>query len=256
MNPTPNKTALKNEENKATPKMRGAMIGMLLLSGIIGGVIGGQVTKYSSSIDRQIETHIRENSAAILQTLQNASISLSSNAQQQAIDLVKVNDGNTVFGNPDGDVTIYEFSDYNCGYCKRAFTNLKDVVAADGNIRVVVKELPILAESSYDAAAFSIAAAELGKYAEAHTALMQWQGRLNDRVFAEIADDLGLDATAIAAIVNSDSTKQIIAENKQMAAANNIGGTPAFVIGNIIIPGAIGKDEFIALIAEARERKS
>ncbi len=232
----------------------GAVIGATG-GGIIGGFIsggGGTLTQQSGGSNADFEAYIRQNSGLIIDILTDHNIQKAENERQQSLNLVKVNDGNTIIGNPDGDVTIYEFADYNCGYCKRVFTDLMAVVREDGNIRLVVKEFPILSESSFVAAQISLAAAELGEYASVHEQLMVWNGSLNDDVFDQILSEAGLSRDEIDAVIAKGEIDKIIADNRQAATAVGVQGTPAFVIGDNFVPGAIDKARFEALIAEVR----
>ena len=230
-----------------------------IIAGIIGAVIGASVislTQKDANDNADFETYIRENSGLIIKILTDHNIQQAENERQQSLNIVKLNDGNTVIGNPDGDVTIYEFADYNCGYCKRVFTDLMAVVREDGNIRLVVKEFPILSESSLVAAQISLAAAELGKYEAVHEKLMGWNGGLNDDVFNQILSESGLSRSDIDTVIAKGEIDKIIAENRQAATAIGVEGTPAFVIGDNFAPGAIGKAQFQALIAEVRADNS
>jgi len=174
--------------------------------------------------------------------------------RQQGVNLVKLDDGKTILGNPNGDFTIYEFSDYNCGYCKRAFNDVQQLIASDDNIRVVIKEFPILSESSKQAAEISMAAAELGKFEEVHTALMTWQGRLDDSVFDQVIRDAGLNRDDINAIIAKGEIEEKLASIRQAAQAIQVSGTPGFVIGNAVVPGAISSQEMAQIVAEERAR--
>jgi len=231
-----------------------ALIAMLIIGALLGfGISRSSPGVSEDEINGMIRAYIAENPGFVLEVLTSHNQKQRDAARQQAINLVKVNDGKTIIGNPDGDVTIYEFSDYNCGYCKRVFADLMGLVRDDGNIRLVIKEFPILAESSLEAARISMAAAELGRFEEAHTALMQWPGRLDASAFSRILADLGLDAATIRAEIEKGGFDAMIAQTRSAADALNIGGTPAFVIGNEIVPGAISRAELEALVARARQ---
>lgn len=230
------------------------LVVMLVVGAGLGYGLGGAASgPDEDEINQMIRTYIAENPGFVLDVLTQHNLKQRDAARQQAINLVKVNDGKTIIGNPDGDVTIYEFSDYNCGYCKRVFADLMDLVREDGNIRLVIKEFPILAESSTQAAQISMAAAELGRFEEVHTALMQWPGRLDGAAFSRILADAGIDPGAIQAEISKGEINARIAETRSVAEALNIGGTPAFVIGNEIAPGAISRSEMAAMVARARD---
>lgn len=158
-----------------------------------------------------------------------------------------------VAGNPDGDVTIVEFFDYRCGYCKQTFPEVMKAVEADGNIRLVLKEFPILGADSFLAAQAAIASIEQGKYLEFHTALMSSRGGLTMERIRSIATDVGLDLEKLEADMKMDAVRAVVEKNYALAKQLGISGTPAFVIGDEFIPGVISSEQMQALIAAARE---
>lgn len=157
-----------------------------------------------------------------------------------------------VVGNPNGDVTIVEFMDYQCGYCKRAFAAVEAVMKADGKVKIIYKELPILGEASRIAAHAALASHKQGKYAAFHKALMEFRGQLNQARILEIAASIGIDVPRLEKDMEEPWIKQSIERNLTLAGALGVRGTPAFVIGNQFVPGAIDADALKKLIAEAR----
>lgn len=158
-----------------------------------------------------------------------------------------------IAGNPQGDVTVVEFNDYNCPYCKRAHSTMKSVLAADSKIKVVIKDLPILGEASKIAAAAALAAVKQGKHLAFHNALMEFNGRLDrDKVF-EIAGKVGLDIAQLQKDMEDARIKDIFSRNAALASALGVRGTPAFVIGDTFVPGAVDADTLKQLIAAARK---
>ena len=246
---------LKQDSAKKSPALLPIMLAGALIAGItIGMVSTNQNDTATDDVDSQIEAYIRANPGLILEVVRKYSTERAEQERQQAVNLVKLDDGKTILGNPDGDITIYEFSDYNCGYCKRAFNDVQDLIASDGNIRVVIKEFPILSETSKQAAEISMAAAELGKFEEIHTALMTWQGRLDDSVFDQIIGDAGLNRDEINAIIAKGEIEEKLNSIRQAAQAIQVSGTPGFVIGNAIIPGAISSQEMAQIVADERAK--
>ena len=157
-------------------------------------------------------------------------------------------------GNVRGDVTIVEFFDYHCGYCKQAYEPLMALLREDSNVRFVFKELPILSPESRIAAAGALAAGRQGKYMEMHEALMTARGRLTrDRVL-DIARTLKLDAARLQADMESADVQEAIDSNLRLAAMLGVDGTPAFFIGDQLVPGALDLDQLKALVAEARRK--
>jgi protein-disulfide isomerase len=141
-------------------------------------------------------------------------------------------------GNPDGDITVVEFFDYNCGYCKRGFTDVAKLVAADPKVRVVFKEFPILSKDSEDAAHLALAARKQGKYWELHRALLESKARITEAVALEAATKLGLNIEQLKADKDSAEVKAEIARVQELAKKMNINGTPHFLVGDEAIGGA------------------
>jgi protein-disulfide isomerase len=158
-----------------------------------------------------------------------------------------------VGGNPKGDVTIVEFMDYRCGYCKGAQPTLDQVMRADGKIRFVLKEFPILGPASRTASKAAIAANKQGKYLAFHTALMAYPNNLTDEVIFALARQVGLDVAKLKDDMNAPEVEALIEKTHKLAQDLGINGTPGFVIGDQIIPGAVSADELKKKIAEARK---
>lgn len=157
-----------------------------------------------------------------------------------------------VGGNPKGDVTLVEFFDYNCGYCKRTHPERSAAVKGDGKVRIVYKEFPILAPSSKEAAKAALAANRQGKYEAFHTALMTHEGRLDSDAIRATAKDVGLDLKKLEQDMGDPAIEAEIKANMELARKLNIRGTPGFVIGDTVVPGAIETDQFIALFNATR----
>ena len=177
-------------------------------------------------------------------------------------DLVKVNtealfnDPNSwVGGNLDGYLTLVEFMDYRCSYCRRAHEDVKGLLAADGNIRFIIKEFPILGEESVMASRFAIATRQVAgdeAYASVHDALMAYSGSMSETGFTRLADSLGLDAPAIIAEMNSDAVTQVIAANHALGQRMQISGTPSFVMGDQMLRGYLAQDAMQRIADEIR----
>lgn len=161
-----------------------------------------------------------------------------------------------VMGNPDGDLTVVEFSDYNCGYCKRAHTEVAKFMEADGNVRLVIKELPVLGEGSVLAARAALAsrAQEDGAlYPAFNDALMTHRGAHNETSIMAAAEKVGLDLEALREEMNSETVREQINSTYALANTLKINGTPAFVIGDEVIRGFIPADRLADVAAAARE---
>lgn len=143
-----------------------------------------------------------------------------------------------VAGNPDGDITIVEFFDYNCGYCKRGFHNVLQLIETDPKVRVVFKELPILSKDSEEAAKIALAARAQGKYWEMHRALIESKGRVTEAFALDQAKKLGLDVAKLKVDKDGEPVKAELARVEALARKMNINGTPHFLVGNEGIGGA------------------
>jgi protein-disulfide isomerase len=162
-----------------------------------------------------------------------------------------------VGGNPDGDVTLVEFFDYRCGYCKRVFPTINKLIEDDGNIRFVYKEFPILGPASVYAARAALASRKQGKYEEFHDALMAAKGALTEDKVLQIAEAVGLDRGVLldAMTRNEAEYDRIFAKNRDLAQALRINGTPAFVVGETVVRGAADYASMKDVIAQARSKK-
>ena len=141
-------------------------------------------------------------------------------------------------GNPKGDVTVVEFFDYNCGYCKKALPDLASVMQADKNVRVVLKEFPILSKGSEEAAKIALAAKMQGKYWDFHLAMLAAPGQANEANALKVAEKAGLDITRIKKDMASAEVKKEIDDTRLLAQKMGISGTPHFLVGDKVIAGA------------------
>lgn len=157
-----------------------------------------------------------------------------------------------VLGNPDGDVTVVEFFDYNCPYCKQASDEVKALLAADPEIRLVYREWPILGEGSVYAARAALAAREQGKYAEFHWALMADRARKDEAGVLRIAEAVGLDVERLREDMEAEAVMSHIAQSMAMAESLGFSGTPSFVIGGQPVFGYVSRDDLAAIVADAR----
>ena len=157
-----------------------------------------------------------------------------------------------VTGNPKGDVAVVEFFDYRCPYCKAVAPDLAKAVAADGKVRLIYKEFPILGPASITAAKAALAAVRQDKYLTFHDRLFAFKGNLDDAAIYAVASDLGLDVARLKADMEKPEIEQIIDRSYKLAEKLKIQGTPAFVIGSDLLPGAASFDDLIAAFKRAR----
>lgn len=159
-------------------------------------------------------------------------------------------------GNPNGDVTVVEFFDYNCGFCKRALPDLVKLIDSDDKVKVVFKELPIFGEESEAAAKAALAAGKQGKYFEMHQKLYAEPGKADKDKALRAAAELGLDVPQLEKDMEDPSIQQALDETKELAQKLGLQGTPLYLIGDRIVPGAPDDlyDQLTAKVAEVREK--
>lgn len=158
-------------------------------------------------------------------------------------------------GNPAGDVTVVEFFDYNCGYCKRGLVDLAKLIDKDPKIKVVFKELPILSKGSEEASKVALAARFQGKYWEVHRGLLEAKGQVNEAAGLKIAEKLGLDLARLKKDMAGAEVKAEIERVRELAQKMGINGTPHFLVGERSIPGAPEDlyEQLTVLAAEIRK---
>ncbi len=165
-----------------------------------------------------------------------------------------INDGYSyVGGNPNGDVTVVEFFDYRCGYCKKVSGDVAALMQADPNVRIVFKEFPILGKVSDEAARAAIASRKQGddKYWAFHQAMLGADG-LDSAAIYDIAAGQGIDVAKLKADMKGSDIDQVITKNHELAGQIGVDGTPAFIIGDQLFPGALGVDDLKAAVTEHR----
>ncbi|MCZ8153676.1 MAG: DsbA family protein [Rhodobacteraceae bacterium] len=163
-----------------------------------------------------------------------------------------------VGGNPDGDITVVEFIDYRCGYCRKAWQEVDELVAADGNIRFVLKEFPILGEQSVLSSRFAIAVLQLHgseAYKTAHDALLSMRADASPEALARVAEEMGLEPQPILERMNADEVTKVIEDNHRLAQTMEISGTPTFIVGGTMVRGYVPLEAMQQIVAEQREAK-
>ena len=213
----------------------------------VEAVVQEYILKNPEVLMRTIQTYQVQRQAAKRKQAKNNLTSLTAELTQ--------NPGSPVVGNPIGDVTIVEFFDYRCGYCKRVFPTIQALLKEDGNIRYVLKELPILGPDSLFAsqAALAVWNTTPEKYLPFHAGLMTSRGSLNAAKVFTIADDLALDTDAILKSMKDTPVNDELNKNIKLSERLDITGTPAFIIGDQLAPGAISMDEIKKMVALARK---
>ncbi len=206
-----------------------------------------------AALDAAMEKYIMEHPKVILDSINKyRNRDKISGVEEEKL---KNNVNSPVIGNKNGDVTLVEFFDYHCGYCKRFFTTIAKLVEEDSNLKVVFKELPIISEDSEIATRASLAVYNIDptKYYAFHAALMKINGRFDVEKMVSLAKQAGLDETTFIDAMKSEKVSQEIAETKELAESLGVSGTPVVVIGKSMIPGAVDIDTVRAKIAFARQ---
>ncbi|MDJ1156704.1 DsbA family protein [Chelatococcus sp. SYSU_G07232] len=230
------------------------------------GAMPAAAAEFSPSQKKEIESVIRDYLIQNPEVLQEALVALEKRqqdlqrtAQRNALlseaKALYESPANIVVGNPKGDVTLVEFFDYNCGYCKRAMADVAELVKKDTNLRVVLKDFPVLGPDSVEAAYVALAVKHQltgDKYFEYHQRLMASKGRVGkDRAMA-VAKDMGLDTAKLAKDMEGKDVRAAIEETVRLGDKLALSGTPAFIVGEEIIPGAVGYEPLKAAVDAAR----
>src|SRR5918997_5965212 len=163
--------------------------------------------------------------------------------------------GNIV-GNPSGDVTVVEFFDYNCGYCKRALADLRTLMKADPKLRVVLKDFPVLGPESVEASRVGLAAKQQisgEKLFDFHTRVMETRGRVNGERAMQVAKEMGLDMARLQKDLDHAEVRAALQENMTLGDKLGLTGTPAFVIGDEVVSGAVGIEPLRKIVASTRQ---
>jgi protein-disulfide isomerase len=209
-----------------------------------------------------IEEYLKDNGEVIIDSVNSYQLRAQEEQQAQAAERVQEfvagldgRENLAVAGNPDGDVTVVEFFDYNCGYCHRALDELQTVLDDDDDVRVVLMDMPILGPTSLEAAKWALAAERQGKYWEYHQAIMNHAGQKDAAALEKLAEKVGLDIKQLKDDKDSDEIEARLQENIALAQSMGINGTPGFIIGDSITPGFIPAAQMKDLIKEERSNE-
>lgn len=221
---------------------------------------------FSSEQRKEIERMVREllvkEPAIVIEAAQAYQEQAEKRASVQSAKALKTsskeifeNPTSPSIGNKKGDVTVVEFFDYACGYCKKVQPSILKLLKTDKNVRVVFKELPIFGPSSLKVSKAALASDRQGKYFEFHTALMSERGRISDSKLISVAKKVGLDIDKLKKDMDDPKIEQIIKDNQELAGKLGISGTPAFIINDEIFAGAIPYKDMKVKIADLRKAK-
>lgn len=214
---------------------------------------------------QEIETIVREYLRAhpevVLEALQEMERREQERQRVQRVEAIRAHlaqltqdPGSPVAGNPQGKVTVVEFFDYQCGYCKRQVAELKKLLQADADVRLVYKDLPILGPPSVFAARAALAARKQGKHEVLHEALMATKEPLTEEIVLKVATESGLDIARLQKDMADPSVAEALDRNFQLQRALNIEGTPALIVGTEFVPGAASAETLKALVERARAK--
>lgn len=216
----------------------------------------------TAAFGQAVRAYLMENPQVIIEAVNELERRQQAAQGDRDIDLIAANradifdDGfSHVGGNPEGDVTLVEFIDYRCGYCRKAHDEVKQLVESDGNIRFIVKEFPILGPDSLESSKFAIAVHEVAgdaAYEAAHDALIRLGGTVNEASLRRLAETLELDAEAVLAEMESDTVARRIGETRELAQQLQINGTPTFVLDDTLLRGYLPLDAMRQVVEESR----
>ena len=204
-------------------------------------------------VEKIVKNYLIQNPELIQSTLDDYKKTIEANKKNNAITLLR-DIKNPGFFNENSDITIYEFFDYNCGYCKSVVEPIMDVISEDTKVDFVFVEFPILSQSSYIAATAALASEKQGLYNDFHLSLMKKKGRITEDVIFNIAEKTGLNINQLKIDMRSKEIENKLKKNRNVAKLLNLNGTPAFIIGDIIYPGALQKSNLKQMIKSFREK--
>lgn len=216
-----------------------------------------------AAFGNEVRAYLLENPQVLMEAIavlegqqQQAQVQMDDALVQSYMDMLH-DDGNSwVGGNPEGDITIVEFMDYRCGYCRRAFEEVETLVASDSNIRFIVKEFPILGEQSLLSAKFAVAVKKLygdDTYKAMHDILIALNTDMTPDTVSRLAASYDLNGDDILAEMDSADTAAVIDANHALGNLMQITGTPTFVIGDRLVRGYVPLEQMVRIVAEERE---
>lgn len=243
--------------------MRLFLSAICLVLGLTQTALGSDMTAAERDAFRaEIRAYLLENPEVLVEAMDELQTRKEAAALAQDQGLVTTykdelfNDPNSyVGGNPEGDVTIVEFTDYRCGYCRKAFSEIEELIKSDGNIRFVVKEYPILGEASVISTRFAVAVLQLhgaDAYKAAHDGLITLRGEPDAATLTRLAETLGHPPADILARMNTPEVDSVIAANADLGIKMGINGTPTFVVGGQMLRGYVPLEQMIEIVASER----
>ena len=234
----------------------------LVTTATLADVLGTMTDAERAAFRDEVKAYLLENPEVLveaMQVLQDRNDQAETDHDTQMLsenaDAIFNDPASWVGGNPNGTITVVEFMDYRCGYCRKAYEEIEDLVKTDGNIRFVLKELPILGDDSVTSARFAIAVRLLHgdeAYKRAHDALITLRGTPDPDTLGRLAGSLGIDPQPVLDMMANDQVTAIIQANHDLAGVMNITGTPTFVLDQTLLRGYVPEADMKQLVAEAR----
>jgi len=238
---------------------------LLLTTAIAAFTFNGASAELTKmDVEKIVKDYLLENPEIIVESMEALKIKEAVAKQKKSAENIAKNfkeltDTETAgfVGKEDGDITVVEFFDYNCGYCKYVLPEVQKLIDNDKNVKVVFREMPILGKASEQASLAALAVYDMhpDRYFEFHRDLMNFKGRKNNDAVKVVAKQLGLDGDAIVKEAEKSKYTLIANRNKKLARDVGINGTPAFIVGNELIPGAAKYDRISEIIARQRSDK-
>ena len=226
------------------------------------GGLGDMTDAERSAFRAEVRQYLLDNPEVLTEAmaaLQNRQDKAAALADEKSVsdnaDAIFKDAASYVGGNPDGDITVVEFMDYRCTYCRKAYAEVADLVKTDGNIRFVVKEFPILGEDSVASSRFAIAMRMLHgdtAYAQVHDSLITLRGQPDADTLSRLAKSLGYDPAPVLAMMTDAKVTAVIDANRVLASTLNITGTPTFVIAGKMLRGYVPEDGMKQIVADGR----
>ena len=227
--------------------------------------IDAMTTSEREAFGEEVRAYLLENPEVLMEAIAILEQRRTQDAAQAEVAMLSdysdeiFNDGYSfVGGNPDGDITVVEFLDYQCSFCKRAFPAVEELIASDGNIRFIVKEFPILGDASVLGSRYAIAVKNLygdDAYKTIHDEMMLLRGGLTPQTLVRLSDDQDLDHDDILAEMENEDITRIIDANRDLAARLQIQGTPSFIMGDTFVRGFLELDQMRQVVATERQNQ-
>ncbi len=240
------------------------VLGMTLGSPSVFAANHGQAEAQKKAVESVVREYLRKNPEVLVEAIRALRDKSQAENERQAKNTleslrpqIENSPYSPVGGNPNGDVTVVEFFDYRCPYCKKVFPDLVILMKEDKGVRFVFKEFPILGPVSVFASRAALAAWSLdkSKYMAFHSAMMASRGQLTEKRIFKMAKRSGFDPDKLRTAMDDPGVADEIRRNATLAESLNINGTPAFIIGDALVPGAIDLGALKSLVAKARGRK-